>query len=93
MKMGNTMLWATCKIKDTAVPITTHCIMRMYWGMGVQLKAFLISAFQGGKQSVTPQPPYPTYIQVQGWADPRNSVNTEEHRKTSAPAMTQHQNL
>jgi len=61
MKMGNTMLWDRCKIKDKAVPITTHCIMRMYWGTGVQLKAFLISSLHGGKQSVTPQPPYSTY--------------------------------
>jgi len=29
MKMGNTMLWARCKINDKAFPITTHCIMRM----------------------------------------------------------------
>jgi hypothetical protein len=42
MKMGNTMLWARCKTKDKAVTITTHCIMRMYWGMGVQLKPFQI---------------------------------------------------
>lgn len=54
MQMGNTMLWAGCKIKDKAVPITTHCIKRLYWGMGVQLKAFLISELHGGKQSVTP---------------------------------------
>jgi len=54
MKMGNTMLWARCKINDKVVLITTHCIMKIYWGMGVQLKAFLISALHGGKQSVTP---------------------------------------
>jgi hypothetical protein len=32
-----------------------------YWGMGVQLKAFQISALHGGKQSLMPQAPYPTY--------------------------------
>lgn len=64
------MLRSNSKINDKAVPLSTHCIMRMYWGMAVHLKAFLISALHGGNQSHAPATLSHIYIRYQAGQAP-----------------------
>jgi hypothetical protein len=71
--------------------------MKAYWGVEVQLHAFLTSALDGGELLAsrpgrfTPRERTPLTHFIGGWVDPRAGLNVVVIRKFPAPTWTRTQ--
>jgi hypothetical protein len=89
-KFGEGVLQVKVKVKKSLCLTKLHT-MKTYWGVEVQLHAFLTSALDGGEWSAsrsgrfTPREGTPGTHWIEGWVSPRAVLDAVVKRKTPSP--------